>query len=100
VANDGFSGLERARAMLPDVILTDLGMPQMDGYHFAEEVRRLPGLNRVPLVAISGYGQAKDRQRSFEAGFERHLTKPINPDELRMVLDEIDERRTPVGAAE
>jgi signal transduction histidine kinase len=94
VAVDGFSGLETARSFLPDVVLCDLGMPRMDGYRFARELRLLPQLSRTVLIAVSGYGQTRDRERSRTAGFEMHLVKPVVPEQLRQVLDSIDRRPT------
>ena len=89
VSYDAFSALEAASRFRPDVILADLGLPRMNGYQFAQEVRRLPALREVVLIAVSGYGQPTDRERSKAAGFARHLVKPINPDELQQVLEGI-----------
>jgi CheY-like chemotaxis protein len=86
---DGFSALECARAFQPDVILTDLGLPRMNGYQFAAEVRNIAGLEKVTLIAISGYGQPSDQQRSLDAGFARHLVKPVRLQELFHVLEAI-----------
>jgi CheY-like chemotaxis protein len=94
-SGDGFSALERARAFHPDVILTDLGLPRMNGYQFAEEVRRIPGLEQVTLIAVSGYGQAVDQQRSLEAGFAMHLVKPVSPEELFRVLESLPRSTAP-----
>jgi len=88
-SSDGFNALERARAFRPDVILTDLGLPRMNGYQFAEEVRRIPGLEQVTLIAVSGYGQAVDQKRSLDAGFALHLVKPVSPEELFRVLESL-----------
>lgn len=87
VCHDGFTGQEQARTYQPDVVLTDLGMPQMSGYQLAEELRQIPQLKETMLIAISGYGQARDRQRTASAGFAHHLTKPIVPEELKSILD-------------
>ncbi len=87
--HDGFAALEMIRTFMPDVVLTDIGLPQMNGYELAEEIRRLPGLGNVVIVAISGYGQAADHQRSRAAGFAHHLTKPIDPLALKAILDDL-----------
>jgi signal transduction histidine kinase/CheY-like chemotaxis protein len=87
--HDGFAALEMIRTFMPDVVLTDIGLPQMNGYELAEEIRRLPGLGNVVIVAISGYGQATDHQRSRAAGFAHHLTKPIDPLALKAILDDL-----------
>jgi CheY-like chemotaxis protein len=87
--SDGFSALARAQEFRPDVILTDLGLPRMNGYQFAEEVRRIAGLGAVTLIAVSGYGQAVDQKRSRDAGFWRHLVKPVSLQELYYVLQSV-----------
>jgi CheY-like chemotaxis protein len=89
ISNDGFSALEAARSFKPDVILADLGMPRMHGYQFAEEVRRLPGMNETILIAVTGYGQPADLTRSREAGFAHHLVKPIEPEQVKQLLHSI-----------
>ena len=58
----------------------------MDGYEVARRLRRTPGLEGVLLVALTGYGRDEDRRRAFEAGFDHHLTKPADPEELRRLL--------------
>jgi len=73
VAHDGLEGLERARALAPDVVLCDIGLPRMDGYELA---RALRAETDAYLVALSGYGFAEDQRRAAEAGFDAHLTKP------------------------
>jgi signal transduction histidine kinase/CheY-like chemotaxis protein len=84
---DGFSALEEARIHPPDVVLTDLGMPQMNGLQLARELRRLPGGKRITLIALSGYGRENDRQRATEAGFDEHLLKPLNAMKLKAALE-------------
>src|ERR1700750_1881449 len=61
----------------PDVVLLDIGLPGMDGYEVAQRLRELPGLRNVRLVAVTGYGRSDDRLRAREAGFDEHLTKPV-----------------------
>jgi CheY-like chemotaxis protein len=61
-------------------------MPRMNGYQLAEEMRKLPGMGEVVLIAVSGYGHAADKQRSREVGFARHLTKPVDLVELKGLL--------------
>ncbi len=85
--HNGFVAIETARSFLPKIVLTDLGLPQMNGYKLAEELRRIPGLEGIALIAISGYGQASDRERSRAAGFAHHLVKPIDPDVLEKILN-------------
>lgn len=99
VSYDAFSALETASRFKPDVILTDLGLPRMNGYQFAEEVRRLPELQQVVLIAVSGYGQAGDREQSMAAGFAQHLVKPLDPDELQQVLGNLEACSRPDAGA-
>lgn len=86
IALTGPEGVRAAREYHPDVILCDLGLPGMDGYEVAAALRTAPGGARHRLVAVTGYGQAEDRRRTREAGFQAHLVKPIDPEELREVL--------------
>jgi signal transduction histidine kinase/CheY-like chemotaxis protein len=86
ICSDGFSALEAARTFHPDVVLADLGMPRMNGYDMARELRRMPSMRDAVLIAISGYGQEADIQRSREAGFSRHLVKPVELSELKQIL--------------
>jgi signal transduction histidine kinase/ActR/RegA family two-component response regulator len=72
------AALSLAVAFKPDIVLLDIGLPDMDGYEVARRLRALPGLHAVRLVALTGYGQAEDRQRAREAGFDDHLVKPID----------------------
>lgn len=86
---DGFTALETIRQFRPDVVLADLGLPQMSGYQLAEEIRKIPGMDDVVLIAISGYGQPADKERSHAVGFRQHLVKPIDPLELEHILDDL-----------
>ena len=69
--------LQRAAAFRPDVVLLDIGLPGMDGYEVAQKIRELPGLRDIRLVAVTGYGRSDDRRRARDAGFDDHLTKPV-----------------------
>jgi signal transduction histidine kinase len=66
----------------PGLIISDIGLPDIDGYEFIERVRRLPGMEKVPAIAISGYAMEEDRQRAIDAGFAAHIPKPIEPARL------------------
>ena len=70
------------------MVLLDLGLPGMSGYEVCRRLRQQPGLNGMVVVALTGWGQEEDRRRSQEAGFDRHLVKPVDPEELREVLAE------------
>ncbi len=71
-----------------DIIISDIGMPEMNGYELAEALRELPGYSEVPMVAVTGYSMFDDRTRSLTAGFNEHVTKPIDP---RAFLDLIEQ---------
>jgi len=85
-AHDGPTALEAARAHRPDLILLDIGLPGMNGYEVARRLRHDPLFQQTLIVALSGYGQAEDRRRSKEAGFDEHLTKPPSLASLRALL--------------
>ena len=79
----------------PDVALLDIGLPVMDGYELANRLRDLPGLTGMRLVAVTGYGQETDHQRSRAAGFDRHLVKPVDLDGLERLLRDLGNESTP-----
>jgi CheY-like chemotaxis protein len=84
----GRAGAELARLWRPDVLICDLGLPEMDGYEVAAALRRDPVMADTWLIAVSGYGSPEHRTRSRAAGFDLHLTKPVNPVDLQRLLDE------------
>lgn len=86
VANDGAEGLERARAFHPELVLLDIGLPEIDGYEVARRLRQMPEGDRPLIVALTGYGQEEDRRRSKEAGFDEHLLKPPSLDVLQTLF--------------
>jgi CheY-like chemotaxis protein len=73
----------------PGLIISDIGLPGVDGYEFIVRVRRLPGMDKVPAIAISGYAMEEDRQRALEAGFAAHIAKPIEPDRLFQLVQRL-----------
>lgn len=77
---DGNRGIESAERINPDLILLDIQLPGMDGYHVAEAIRKNPGLKAVPIVAITSYAMPGDRERVLKAGCTGYMEKPINPD--------------------
>jgi two-component system, sensor histidine kinase len=85
-AASGAQGLEVVRQRRPAVVLVDLGLPGIDGYAVARAVRAAPGGGAILLVAVTGYGAASDRRRAEDAGFDAHVTKPVNPQELAEIL--------------
>jgi PAS domain S-box-containing protein len=86
LAHDGAQALEVAAANHPDTVLLDIGLPGMDGYEVARRLRERPDLARARLIALTGYGQASDRQATTDAGFEAHLVKPVDFVELERLL--------------
>jgi signal transduction histidine kinase len=88
VAQDGLGGVARALEARPDVALVDIGLPGLDGYRVAQELRARIG-EAIRLVAITGYGGPEDRHRALQAGFDHHLVKPVKPDELDRLLTDL-----------
>jgi CheY-like chemotaxis protein len=90
MAYDGPAALELVRRRRPDLVLLDIGLPGMDGYEVARRCREDEGTRRIMLVAMTGYGKEEDRRRSHEAGFNVHLVKPVNLEDLQMILTRPD----------
>ena len=89
VAYSGRDGIEKARVFHPDVVLCDIGLPEMDGYEVARTMRADPDLGRIGLVAVSGYALPEDVAMAKEAGFDLHLAKPPSIDSLERALAEV-----------
>jgi two-component system CheB/CheR fusion protein len=85
VAHDGREGVVRARAFHPDVVLCDIGLPELDGYEVARQLRADAAFH-ARLVAVTGYALPEDRRRAAEAGFDLHIAKPPSPDQLHDAL--------------
>jgi PAS domain S-box-containing protein len=90
IATSGDDGVAKALDLTPDVAIVDVGLPGLDGYEVARRIRRAPAGQRVYLIALTGYGQANDRRRAHEAGFDVHLVKPLDPVELSRALFEAE----------
>ena len=88
VAHGGLSAIEAVKAQDPDVVLLDIGLPDLNGHEVARRLRA-EMINPPPLIAITGYGQASDRDTSLEAGFRAHLTKPVDVDKLTALLEHL-----------
>jgi PAS domain S-box-containing protein len=86
VAHSAAQALDILPGAAPSVVLLDIGLPDMNGYELARRVRQLPGGPAMTLVATTGWGQQKDRERAFDAGFDHHLTKPVDFETLRALL--------------
>ena len=82
----GEEALENAGVFQPQVVILDVAMPVMDGFEVARRFRRRKDLGRMTLIALSGYGQEADRERTRQAGFDEHLVKPADVDELERIL--------------
>ena len=85
-ANDGRQALDAVESFKPDIVFCDLGLPTIDGYEVARRVRQLRDHDGIKLVALTGWGQDEDRQRTREAGFDHHLVKPVGVKTLRDLL--------------
>ena len=93
----GYSGqqaLDIARQARPDAVVLDIGMPDITGFEVARRIRQEPWGRDVLLVAMTGWGQAKDKERAKAAGFDRHFTKPLDPGELQRLLAAFVEARS------
>jgi two-component system, sensor histidine kinase len=87
-AADGIRGLELLNVVRPDVGIIDISLPQMDGYEIAKRIRQEPHGREMLLLALTGYGSPGDASRSLEHGFDHHLVKPVDPDQLERLLSE------------
>jgi CheY-like chemotaxis protein len=83
---DGTAAVQAATEFLPDVALVDIGLPKMNGYDVARQIREHPKLRNILLVAQTGWGQDEHRRRSQEAGFDHHLVKPVALETLQEIL--------------
>lgn len=88
VAYDGQQALTMAADFRPDVVLLDIGMPKMNGYETAQQMRAQPWAASATLVALTGWGHDEDKRRATDAGFDRHFTKPVDPAELLQMLED------------
>jgi CheY-like chemotaxis protein/anti-sigma regulatory factor (Ser/Thr protein kinase) len=90
LAHDGTDGLRVADEYRPDLILLDIGLPGLNGHEVAKLLREKPEFAKTMLVAVTGYGQRSDRERSMDAGFDLHLTKPVDPERLQAIVSEVN----------
>jgi len=93
-ATSGREGIEALRSERPDVVLLDIGMPKLDGYEAARSIRQQSWGRDMMLVALTGWGQAEDKRRSHEAGFDAHLVKPVDFDALETLVAGIKDRNS------
>ena len=102
VASNGAEALQMLETAVPDVMISDIGMPNMDGYELARRIRAEGAYDGLILVALTGYGQDEDRRRALLAGFRDHLTKPVSVQALQALLtslDDVPRDRSPGPAA-
>ncbi len=93
-AYDGVEAVQAVRAFGPDVVFLDIGLPKMNGYDVARSIRSQLGGERVTLVALTGWGQEQDRRRAADAGFNHHLTKPVDPQTVEALIARLDRTRS------
>ena len=94
VAEDGLQGVDKALAWRPDVAVVDIGLPRLDGYQVAERIRSALG-SSIFLITLTSYGRAEDRARAAAAGFDVHLVKPADPQDLCDWLEKLAARIGP-----
>ena len=90
-ANSAAEALQLAAQETPGIIISDIGLPEMDGYELLAKLRGLPGMEKVPAIALSGYAMGEDRDRALAAGFIAHIAKPIDPDELYALVQKLSQ---------
>jgi CheY-like chemotaxis protein len=90
VSYTGRAALEAVREWRPSIVVLDLGLPDLNGFEVARRLRSDESLGPVRLIALTGWGQADDRRRTLEAGFDHHLTKPVDPDQLNRLLQGVE----------
>ncbi|MDY6982495.1 MAG: response regulator [Pseudomonadota bacterium] len=95
VAHDGPTALDIARELQPDVILLDLGLPGMNGYEVCRELRRNPMFADTLIIAQTGWGEERNREMAYFAGFNHHFVKPLKPEDLAGLLAKVPARKTP-----
>jgi len=91
-AHDGESAVASAESFLPEVVLLDIGLPKLNGYEVAQRIRENTWGQSMFLIAVTGWGQEEDRQRSTEVGLNVHMVKPVEPAVLERILAELHAR--------
>jgi DNA-binding response OmpR family regulator len=93
--HDGHSALHSASEYQPDVVLLDIGLPGLNGYEVATRIRQQPSLDKMVLIAITGYGHETDRQLGLKAGIDHYLVKPVDFDRVRRILGTVVDKTSP-----
>ena len=86
LAYDGEQAVAMARDLLPEIALVDIGLPKLNGYGVAEHIRAEPWGEKMVLIALTGWGHEDDKRRAIAAGFNFHLTKPVDPDQVDALI--------------
>ena len=86
IAHDGSAALAAFGGFAPDIVLLDIGMPGPNGYEVAQKIRQSRSGAQIKLIAITGWGQETDKEKAFAAGFDHHLTKPVDTQQLSQLL--------------
>ena len=89
LATTGLQGIEAARRFRPDAVVCDIGLPELDGFSVARQLRQEPYLENIRLIAMSGYDDEIDRERALSAGFDAYLIKPISFEEVETLLADL-----------
>ena len=89
MADSAIEALKLVTTEMPGVIISDIGMPNMDGYELLRQLRRMPGMDKVPVIALSGYAMEEDRARALAAGFSAHMAKPIDTEALLTLVKQL-----------
>jgi two-component system CheB/CheR fusion protein len=97
-ATSGNEALKLAKAQRPDVIISDIQMPGIDGFEFIRRVRSFKELEKVPAIALTGFGMEADVQRALEHGFAAHMTKPVEPERLSEMIEKLVARAVRAGS--
>jgi CheY-like chemotaxis protein len=99
IANDGATALTVAKEFIPDVLILDIGLPGMDGFEVARQLRSRPESKDAVMIALTGYGEAESRLRSQQAGFDHHVVKPADIDFLLSIVSQPLADRQGAGAS-
>jgi two-component system CheB/CheR fusion protein len=97
-AADGAAAIEVAERILPDLIISDIRMPELDGYEFIRLVRQIPALASVPAIAMTGFDRQSDIDMANSAGYNAHLVKPVDVDQLCQWIEKLRKHNPPSGA--
>jgi two-component system, chemotaxis family, CheB/CheR fusion protein len=99
VAYDGLDAIDKVTRLAPDIVLMDLGMPRLDGIEATKRLRAIPGGEKLKIMALTGWGAAQDRARTRAAGFDLHLVKPVDTDDLDRMLQMLSPADDPASPA-